>query len=135
VVLIDPVTGDVADAIEVGSGPAAVTNADAGQLWVRNEGGTSVTEVRTDPPAAGRTIELNGRPVGTAVTATAVWFAVDDGSLERLDRTDGRTRTVGLGCAPVGLSAVADGSAAGTPLDGVWVVCDDGALLHVRDAG
>jgi hypothetical protein len=84
-----------------------------GGVWLPDDSGRAV--VRVDPVrnVVARTIDVGGRPRGVAIGEGAVWAAVDDGTVARIDpvtnaasaiRVGGRPRSVSVGAGLVWVS-------------------------------
>lgn len=132
--VIDPSSG-VMPPIAVGPEPMGLTNDGLGSIWVRNEGGSSVSRVDTDTFEPEPPIDLGARPVALAVTPSpgTVWAAMSDGSLVAIAVADETMRRFALGCTPVAMTTPPPDQVALFPLDlrGVWIACEDGSVLHV----
>ena len=110
---LDPVTGQVAASVSVGSAPAAITSG-AGSIWVTNGADGTVTRINPHGPHVEQTLVVGSSPAGIAYGAGAVWVAnALDGSVSRIDPlADQVVQTISTGGRPV---AVAAG------VDAVWV--------------
>ena len=118
--LLDPVTGQVAQAVEIGAGPSGVAVAD-GDVWVADtpEG----TLARFDPATGQvRTVAVGLGPVGVTSSRGSIWVADGmDGTLDRVDPNSGSVRRLTLGNQPVAVAAT--GSR-------VWVAVAAGPASH-----
>jgi streptogramin lyase len=131
VVPIDPNGDTPLPPIPVGSDPEGLTNDGLGSMWVRSATGTTVTRIDMASLTAAEPIDLGGHPVAMAVTPGVVWVGIDDGSVARIDVESGALRSVPIGCTPVAMTSEREPSAVAMPLRGVWVACEDGAILRI----
>jgi YVTN family beta-propeller protein len=122
VLRIDPRTDQVTAAINVGTGPSAITPGD-GSVWVANslDGTVSRIDPRTNHVLAA--IPVGNGPGAIAVATGGVWVANGFGhSVVRIDSaTDAVTRTITVGNNPGGLAA-----AGGL----IWVSAQDSGASH-----
>lgn len=85
VVRLDPLTGVTKAApIGVGSRPEAMALA-GGSVWVANAGDDSVTRLDTATDRVTATVDVGGSPVGLIAADDAVWVAVQEGFVRRID--------------------------------------------------
>lgn len=100
-------------------------------MWVRNADEQTVS--RTDQVSLEvRTLDVGGTPVAMAVTPGALWVATADGDLVRIDvETHEVAKRIDLGHTPVSIASERDQSTAAPDLRGIWVVNDDGIVLHI----
>jgi YVTN family beta-propeller protein len=124
---LDPVTGQVAASVPVGSAPAGIA-AGAGSIWVTNGADGTVTRVDPHGPHVDQTLIVGSSPAGVAYGAGAVWVAnALDGSVSRIDpRANRVVQTISIGGRPV---AVATGAGA------VWVADANGDAVVALDPG
>ena len=122
VLRINPQTDEVTAAINVGTGPSAITLGH-GSVWVANslDGTVSRIDPRTDQVRA--TIPVGNGPGAIAVDAGGVWVTNEFGrTVVRIDSaTDAVSRTVMVGNNPRGLAA-----AGGL----IWVSAQDSGTGH-----
>jgi YVTN family beta-propeller protein len=130
--VVDPRTAEVIQEIEVGSQPTGLTGDGRGSVWVRNEGDATLSRVSVETFEEVSTINVGSRPVALAMTPGAVWAAVSDGSLVRIDLDDENMRDFEMGCQAISINSPwPDPSTFGPELQGVWVACEDGSILHI----
>jgi YVTN family beta-propeller protein len=124
---LDPVTGQVAASVPVGSAPAGIA-AGAGSIWVTNGADGTVTRVDPYGPHIDQTLIVGSSPAGVTYGAGAVWVAnALDGSVSRIDpRANRVVQTISMGGRPV---AVAAGAGA------VWVADAGGDAVVALDPG
>ena len=119
--LIDPSSNEVTQAIAIGNQPAGVA-VGSGEVWVSNTADGTVSRL---DPGTGQVTDINvGRgPVGIAYGPRAVWVADGlDGSVTRINARSNRAASVRVGGAPNALT-VADGR--------IWTTVLPGAAAHV----
>jgi YVTN family beta-propeller protein len=130
--VVDPRAAEVIQEIEVGSQPTGLTGDGRGSVWVRNEGDATLSRVSVESFEEVSTVSLRSRPVALAMTPGAVWVAVSEGTLVRVDLDDESTREFEMGCRAISINSPwPDPSTFGPELQGVWVACEDGAILHI----
>jgi YVTN family beta-propeller protein len=130
--VVDPRAGEVIQEIEVGSQPTGLTGDGRGSVWVRNEGDDTLSRVSVESFEEVSTVPVGSRPVALAMTPGAVWAAVSDGTLVRVDLDDESTREFEMGCQAISINSPwPDPSTFGPELQGVWVACEDGTILHI----
>jgi YVTN family beta-propeller protein len=114
VVRIDPRTGTVTQAINVGSGPTAVAYG-AGSVWVANNLDGTVSQIDPSANVVRATIPVGSAPNALAVSGKDVWVADEAGQrLVRIDAKKGSvTAMVGLGTVHFLLAALVLRAAAG----------------------
>jgi len=124
---LDPVTGQVAASVAVGSAPAGVA-AGAGSIWVTNGADGTVTRIDPNGPHVEQILAVGSSPAGVAYGAGAVWVAnALDGTLSRVDPArNAVASTVPVGDAPAGVAAGASG---------VWVADEGTGELVAVDPG
>ena len=124
---LDPVTGQVAASVPVGSAPAGIA-AGAGSIWVTNGADGTVTRIDPHGPHVDQTLIVGSSPAGVTYGAGAVWVAnALDGSVSRIDpRANRVVQTISIGGRPV---AVAAGAGA------VWVADAGGDAVVALDPG
>jgi YVTN family beta-propeller protein len=122
VLRINPRTGQVTAAINVGTGPSAITLGD-GSVWVANSLDGTVSRIDPRANQVTATIPVGNGPSAIAVATGGVWVANGFGhSVVRIDSaTDAVTRTITVGNDPRGLAA-ADGL--------IWVSAQDSGASH-----
>jgi YVTN family beta-propeller protein len=123
---IDPGKHVIADHIDVGSDPSAVTVSRNGDVWVANSGDGTVSRISpaTDQ-RVGLPIAVGNLPAAIASGPSGVWVANQgDDTVQRINPVTGAvTRTVGVGGQP-------DGIAVGP--HGVWVAnSQDGTVTKI----
>ena len=111
---LDPATGARVARIAVTAGDLPFAASGSG-VWLADNGEGVV--VRVDPRlnTVSRTIDVAGRPSAVTVGAGAVWAAVDNGTVVRIDPLTNETAAIEVGGRPRGV-AVAAGL--------VWVTVD-----------
>ena len=99
---LDPVTGQVAASVPVGSAPAGIA-AGAGSIWVTNGADGTVTRIDPHGPHVDQTLIVGSSPAGVTYGAGAVWVAnALDGSVSRIDpRANRVVQTISIGGRPV----------------------------------
>jgi YVTN family beta-propeller protein len=129
--VVDPRTESVIHQIDVGPQPAGLTPDNLGSVWVRNEGDASVSRLDIDGFRETAQVPVGGRPIAMAVTPGAVWVAVTTDVVARVDLDDEAVRAFELGCTPAAISSLPDATTVGPELRGVWIACEEGAILHI----
>ena len=120
---IDPVQGEVVDAIPVGLDPRSVV-AGFGDLWVAASGQNDV--IRIDPETQRVTpIRVGSGPGALAVGEDAVWVVntLDDTVSEIDPETDQVVATAGVGDGPSSIATIDDE---------VWIGSSDGTVTVLR---
>jgi serine/threonine-protein kinase len=109
VVGIDPASGEVEQALPLGSRPSLVAAGESG-VWTADADARTVSQVGVDGGAA-RTISAGGVPTGLAVGLDAVWVAAGYAdTVTRIDPSTGAvTHEIDVPGGPTGL-AIGDGS-------------------------
>ena len=125
---LDPASGaERRPAISVPAGVVRLAVA-GNQLWVTGQDDL-VTPIDRSTGAVGTAVRVGNGPIGLALAGPALWVANgDDGTVSRLDPTDGHTlgAAVATGHAPVAVGR--DGTS-------LWVLDQDGPdLVQVRAA-
>ena len=122
VLRVDPRTDQLTQAVNVGTGPTAIT-AGYGSVWVANSLGGTVSRINPQTDQVAATIPVGDGPNAIAVGAGGVWVANKfSASVARIDpATDAVARTITVGNDPFGL-AVAGGL--------VWVSAQDSGASH-----
>jgi YVTN family beta-propeller protein len=123
---IDPGKHVIADHIDVGSDPSAVTVSRNGDVWVANSGDGTVsrispaTDQRVGPP-----IRVGNLPVAIAAGRSGVWVANQgDDTVQRINPV------TGVVSRPVGVGGLPDGIAVGPRA--VWVAnSGDGTVTKI----
>ena len=79
---------------------------DAGEegVWIGDDTGRAVFRIDPQRNVVARTIDVAGRPFGVAVGAGAVWAAIDDGTIARIDPITNRATTIRVGGRPRNVS-------------------------------
>src|SRR6185437_220491 len=124
---LDPVTGQVAASVPVGSAPAGIA-AGADSIWVTNGADGTVTRIDPHGPHVDQTLIVGSSPAGVTYGAGAVWVAnALDGSVSRIDpRANRVVQTISIGGRPVALAAGAGA---------VWVADAGGDAVVALDPG
>lgn len=122
VLRVDPQTSQVSEAINVGTGPSAITVGER-SVWVANSLDGTVSRVDPQTGQVAAAIPVGNAPGAIVDSAGGVWVANEfGGSVVRIDpATDTVARTVRVGNDPSGLAA-----AAGV----VWVSAQDSGASH-----
>ncbi|MBA3414135.1 MAG: hypothetical protein H0U10_02785, partial [Chloroflexia bacterium] len=105
---LDPRTGVASAApIGVGSRPVALAIA-GGSVWIANAGDDSVTraDIATDRVTA--TADVGGSPLSVAAGPAAIWVAVQEGAIHRIDPDDPNAPAlrIPVGAAPQAVTLV-----------------------------
>jgi YVTN family beta-propeller protein len=129
---IDPTSpSSVNPRITVGSQPTGVTNDREGGIWVRDVVDHTVSRI-DERSLEVLPLDVGGTPVAMAVTPGSLWVATADGVLVRIDVREKKiAQRTDLGHTPVSIAAERDQSATASDLQGIWIVNDDGTVLHV----
>jgi class 3 adenylate cyclase/DNA-binding beta-propeller fold protein YncE len=98
---IDPESNEIVSSLEItASGPIA---AGLGSVWVADRQNNQVLQVAPESvlgsaPSVVRTIAVGGTPIGVAAGASALWVAVADGTVAKVDPLSGEvTDTIMVG--------------------------------------
>jgi class 3 adenylate cyclase/streptogramin lyase len=98
---IDPESNEIVSSLEItASGPIA---AGLGSVWVADRQNNQVLQVAPESavgsaPSVVRTIAVGGTPIGVATGASALWVAVADGTVAKVDPLSGEvTDTIMVG--------------------------------------
>jgi class 3 adenylate cyclase/streptogramin lyase len=89
---IDPESNEIVSSVEItASGPIA---AGLGSVWVADRQNNQVLQVAPESvvgsaPSVVRTIAVGGTPIGVATGASALWVAVADGTVAKVDPLSG----------------------------------------------
>jgi peptide/nickel transport system substrate-binding protein len=121
VLRVDPGSGQVVQAVNVGTAPGAITLG-KGSVWVANRDDGTVSRIDPQTNHVAATIPTGNGPSAIAAGAGGVWVANEfAGSVARIEPATGEVRTVKVGNRPLSL-AVAGGQ--------VWVGTQAAAARH-----